>query len=215
MPGSFTQTLRSGPDVVLTAMHSEALSGLPIARTTSNTLQLSEDNEGLAFEADLDADDPDVQTLLPKVRRGDLSEMSFAFRVLNDAGQSWDESYTRRTLTALDLDGGDVSIVTRGANRTTSASIRSDEQGIEDRKRVALEIGFEVRGSASGLAVAEVKPAASKPARPKRPPRSAAEQRARALLAEAGEPRTERPSLQRADITVLKAKFALAKRARS
>lgn len=117
-PGAFDRTLAEGPDVVLVVNHE----GLPLARTKSGTLRLSVDQLGLRVESELAADDPDVQTLLPKFRRGDLDEMSFAFRV-ND--QVWSSDYSDRTITQVNLHRGDVSIVTFGANPFTMAQLRA------------------------------------------------------------------------------------------
>ena len=117
-PGAFTRTLADQPDVMLLINHQ----GLPLARTKSGTLRLSQDNVGLRVEAQLDANDPDVQAILPKMRRGDVDEMSFAFRV-ND--QLWSEDYTDRTITEVNLARGDVSIVSFGANPATVAALRA------------------------------------------------------------------------------------------
>lgn len=120
LPGAFTRTLSTGPDVRLLIDHE----GQPLARTKSGTLQLSEDDHGLQVRATLDESDPDVQRLLPKMRRGDLDQMSFAFRV-PAGGDSWSQDYTLREMRELNLSGGDASVVTYPANPTTSASIRS------------------------------------------------------------------------------------------
>lgn len=117
-PGAFTRTLKENPDVMLLVNHQ----GLPLARTKSGTLRLSQDNVGLRVEAQLDASDPDVQAVLPKMRRGDVDEMSFAFRV-NE--QEWSSDYTDRTITEVNLSRGDVSIVSYGANPATVAALRA------------------------------------------------------------------------------------------
>jgi HK97 family phage prohead protease len=114
--GAFTKTLASRPDVVLLIGHE----GLPLARTSSGSLRLAEDERGLHVDADLNPNDPDVQRLMPKVRRGDVSEMSFGFRVVRD---SWSEDFDRRQITEINLDRGDVSVVALGANSATSFSM--------------------------------------------------------------------------------------------
>lgn len=118
--GAFKNTLSQSPDVQLLVNHA----GLPLARTKSGTLQLSEDNTGLRVEADLDPEDPDVQSLSRKMQRGDIDQMSFAFRTIR---QSWNDDYTNRQITELDIHRGDVSVVNQGANPATSTSIRSDD----------------------------------------------------------------------------------------
>jgi HK97 family phage prohead protease len=120
---AFGETLRQSPDLHLLINHD----GMPLARTKSGTLTLSVDDVGLRVEARLDRTDPDVQALIPKMARGDMDEMSFAFRVKQ---QQWraaegfeDDPMSFRTITELSLQRGDVSIVNFGANPNTSANL--------------------------------------------------------------------------------------------
>jgi HK97 family phage prohead protease len=117
-PAAFDRTLREEPDVVLVINHA----GLPLARTKSGTLRLEPDAIGLRVYAELDPSDPDVQALLPKMRRGDVDEMSFAFRVIDDV---WTDDYSEREITQVNLHRGDVSVVTFGANPHTMAMVRA------------------------------------------------------------------------------------------
>jgi HK97 family phage prohead protease len=117
-PAAFDRTLREEPDVVLVINHA----GLPLARTKSGTLRLEPDAVGLRVFAELDASDPDVRALLPKMRRGDVDEMSFAFRVVDDV---WTPDYSEREITQVNLHRGDVSVVTFGANPHTMAMVRA------------------------------------------------------------------------------------------
>lgn len=116
-PGAFKKTLSESPDVMLLVNHG----GLPLARTKSGTLRLAEDGQGLAVSATLEPTDPDVQAIVPKMERGDLNEMSFAFRVVRD---QWNEDYTERDIAEVNLHKGDVSVVNYGANPATSAALR-------------------------------------------------------------------------------------------
>lgn len=122
---AFDQTLRSDPDVQLLLNHE----GLPLARTAHaghpGTLKLGVDQHGLRIQASLDPSDPDVQGLIPKMKRGDIDEMSFAFRVKD---QVWDDNYTNRTITEVSLHKGDVSVVNYGMNPGTRAVL---ESGVE------------------------------------------------------------------------------------
>lgn len=124
-PRAFERTLKEKPDLHLLINHA----GMPLARTKSGTLQLSTDDHGLKVVAQLDRRDPEVQALAVKMERGDLDEMSFAFRV---KGQKWEatdefpeDPEALRTITEVSLHKGDVSVVNWGANPTTSAGIRS------------------------------------------------------------------------------------------
>ncbi|MER6534694.1 HK97 family phage prohead protease [Streptomyces sp900105755] len=123
-PGAFDVTLRAKPDLHLLINHE----GMPLARTKSGTLQLSTDSKGLLVEANLDRRDPDVQRLETKMERGDMDEMSFAFRV---KGDQWSDDDTERTLTEVSLHKGDVSVVNFGANPATSAQLNSAADALE------------------------------------------------------------------------------------
>lgn len=127
--GAFAKTLSESPDVVFLVNHE----GLPLARTVSGTLTLSEDQQGLLSTASFDAGDPTVAEIIPKMRRGDLTEMSFAFRVVRQdwtdpAGNTADSwSGTERRINEVALTRGDVSVVTYGANPHTVATLRTQE----------------------------------------------------------------------------------------
>jgi HK97 family phage prohead protease len=136
--GAFRRTLGENPDVPLLANHE----GLPLARTTSGTLRLSEDAIGLYMDADLDPQDPDVQAVVGKMRRGDLYECSFAFVA---TAQRWSDDRSERTLDAVSINRGDVSIVNFGANPATTATVRHSEMAIERRESRIAEIGKRVQ----------------------------------------------------------------------
>lgn len=124
-PSAFDKTLREKPDLHFLINHA----GMPIARTKSGTMQLSVDDHGLKVVAQLDKRDPDVQGLAVKMARGDMDEMSFAFRVKQQVWEATDEfkddPMALRTITELSLHKGDVSMVNWGANPTTHAGLRS------------------------------------------------------------------------------------------
>jgi hypothetical protein len=133
-PGAFSKTLQETPDVRLLANHE----GLPMARTKNGTMRLYEDETGLYFEAEL-ANTQEARDLYTLVSRGDVDQMSFAFRVIR---QNWSKDRTERTLTEVSLADGDVSIVTYPAYPATSVEAR------EALKKAVLEIkeGREVSG---------------------------------------------------------------------
>ncbi len=126
-PDAFDETLAESPDVVFLVNHE----GLPLARTKPETLELEVDDVGLFMTATLLADDPDVRALVPKLERGDVDEMSFAFRVTSQTwGQhdDWPEDEDMppaRTINSVNLNRGDVSVVTFGANDSTEIGFRS------------------------------------------------------------------------------------------
>jgi HK97 family phage prohead protease len=115
-PGAFRKTLSETPDVRLLINHE----GLPLARTKNGTLTLSEDEVGLRFDAEL-PDTSEARDLWTLIQRGDVDQMSFAFRVIR---QKWSADRTERTLTEVSLADGDVSVVTYPAYPTTSVEAR-------------------------------------------------------------------------------------------
>lgn len=123
-PKAFDVTLAARPDLHLLINHE----GMPLARTKSGTLKLASDSTGLHVEADLDPGDPDVQRLNSKMARGDMDEMSFAFRVKDD---EWNDDYTQRRLLEVSLHKGDVSVVNFGANPATSAQLNSMQEALD------------------------------------------------------------------------------------
>jgi HK97 family phage prohead protease len=133
-PGAFRKTLSETPDVRLLINHE----GLPLARTKNGTLLLTEDEVGLRFEAEL-PDTTEARDLWTLVQRGDVDQMSFAFRVIR---QKWNQDRTERTLTEVSLADGDVSVVTYPAYPTTSVEAREHlRKAIE-----AVKEGREITG---------------------------------------------------------------------
>jgi len=117
--GAFSEAI--GRDDVVFLINHE---GLPLARTRSGTLRLSEDDHGLKIETTLDADDPDVKSIAGKMKRGDLDKMSFAFY---PEVQEWDESGDVPVRTISKASLYDVSIVTSPAYDGTEIALRSLE----------------------------------------------------------------------------------------
>lgn len=114
-PGAFRDSLAKGADVPFKINHD----GMTLARTKSGTMDLAEDSNGLHVEARLDPANPQVQALRSAMERGDLDEMSFAFRTTAD---EWSEDWTHRTVTGADIHKGDVSVVNYGANPFTAGA---------------------------------------------------------------------------------------------
>jgi uncharacterized protein len=137
--GAFKRSLKEGPDTSLLVNHE----GLPIARTTAGTLALGEDENGLHVRAELEPEDPDVQAIAWKMRSGALSEMSMGFRATK---QTWNEDRTNRVIHEVALHRGDVSIVSAAASPTSTATLRSVEATLEQRKRMADRIGDRLCG---------------------------------------------------------------------
>jgi len=131
-PGAFRKTLSETPDVRLLINHE----GLPLARTKNGTLLLTEDQVGLRFEAEL-PDTTEARDLWTLVQRGDVDQMSFAFRVIR---QKWNQDRTERTLTEVSLADGDVSVVTYPAYPTTSVEAREHLRKVIEAVKEGREI---------------------------------------------------------------------------
>jgi HK97 family phage prohead protease len=117
--GAFTKALKEQHDVRFLLNHE----GLPLARTKSGTMTLTQDDLGLRVEVpNLDVMNPFSASLVSALQRGDVDQMSFAFRVTD---QSWDDNYTQRTIRSVEMY--DVSAVTYPANDATIIGLRSDD----------------------------------------------------------------------------------------
>ena len=81
-----------------------------------------EDDRGLQVTAELDPMNPDAARIISAMRRGDISQMSFAFRTIKD---SWSSDRMTRELREVQLF--DVSVVTFPAYEETVAELRSKE----------------------------------------------------------------------------------------
>lgn len=126
-PGAFADAI--GRDDVVFLINHE---GLPLARTRSGTLIVREDTRGLYMESELDPDDPDVKSIVPKMKRGDLDKMSFAFM---PEVQEWDDSEETPLRTIKQARLLDVSIVTSPAYDGTEIGLRSLEKHREKNQQ--------------------------------------------------------------------------------
>lgn len=149
MPGAFTKTLIES-DIRALFNHDP---NIVLGRNKSGTLTLHDGPKGLHMEAT----PPDTQTVrdlvLEPMRRGDINQMSFSFRVAGPAhirgkskddaipagiGEVWNVDYTERELHQLQMY--DVSVVTFPAYVQTDAQVRSliTEAGIDFDALTAL-----------------------------------------------------------------------------
>lgn len=148
-PGAFSEVLRSRPDVAFN--HGHDMTKI-MARTGVHgigELDLTEDEQGLRTFARLDADDPDVQALAVKSKRGLIDQMSFAFipgdteTVIKTEG---DKEIYQNTIVRVD-QLFDVCACAQGAYASTDLNLRSaaavlrragiDPAGGPDQRRAA------------------------------------------------------------------------------
>lgn len=133
---AFNKTLADGADVVFVVNHG-AGNGIPLARTKSGTLRLAVDSVGLRMEVDaLDLENPTARELVSAVKRGDLDQMSFAFRPVR-------ESYTENGVRELqEVALVDVSAVTHPWYDATTIGLKSDDRELVEARDI-LEPGVE------------------------------------------------------------------------
>lgn len=101
--------------------------GAPLARTTNGTLELSVDEQGLKYRAAL-ADTQDGRDLYKLIKRGDITQSSFAFTIDSD---TWSEDRSTRTITKVGklLD---TSAVTYPASPTASVYARNMAEAAQE-----------------------------------------------------------------------------------
>jgi HK97 family phage prohead protease len=129
MPGAFDRALKEGHDVRALLNHNP---DIVLGRTKAKTLRLEVDDTGLLATIT----PPDTRTgqdVVASVERGDLSQMSFGFRVLADEWRRQDGEPVREV---RDLELLDVSIVAYPAYTETSVSTRALAMAKEMREAV-------------------------------------------------------------------------------
>lgn len=123
--GATAKSIKDGADVRLLYDHG----GIALARTASGTMRLLSDDLGMVVDADLDPESPYAQSVRSAVLRGDVDQMSFAFKVTR---QEWNEDYTERRIKEVALF--DASLVTYPASEATVAQINSTTPDAEARE---------------------------------------------------------------------------------
>lgn len=129
-PGAFTQAIVEDDVRCLFNHNPDHVLGRNRAKPTP-TLRLSEDETGLMIECD----PPSTQLasdLITSIERGDVSQQSFAFRVVDQKWETKDEVDIR---TILKVKLYDVSPVTFPAYPETDVSARSLEEIAAEGKR--------------------------------------------------------------------------------
>lgn len=128
-PEAFTRVMDEAPDVVALLNHDN---NFVLGRTTSGTLKLSLDEKGLRYEVAL-GNQSYARDLAESMRRGDISQSSFAFTIERE---SWQENVR----TVEEVRGlYDVSIVTRPAYGDTSADLRACQCNGKSKEKVSTK----------------------------------------------------------------------------
>ena len=112
--------------------------GRVIGRTTSGTLRLEQDARGLRVEVDL-PDTQDGRDLAVQLGRGDISGMSFGFRV---TGDEWDESGDMPLRTIRSVDLIEVSAVALPAYKETEIALRQADIAMQSLEKHRKQQNF-------------------------------------------------------------------------
>lgn len=121
LPEAVDRTLKEGLDVRALVDHDSAK---VLGRTKAGTLALRKTSQGLQVEID-PPNTTAARDILESVNRGDVSGMSFAFRVLTD---DWHEQDGETIREVMDMRISEVSVVTFPAYPDTSVSLRALQQ---------------------------------------------------------------------------------------
>ena len=129
-PGAFS--LETDTDVRALTNHDTTL---VLGRTAAGTLTLRTDERGLWGEILINAKDQDACNLYERVKRGDVSQCSFGFDILQEQAEYRDDGITVWHLQRVKLY--EVSVCTFPAYAETSVQARQAE--FEDHKKRKLE----------------------------------------------------------------------------
>lgn len=120
-PGAFSETL-SG-DIRALVNHDTTL---VLGRTSAHTLELREDTRGLWGSISINPNDTDAMNLYQRVKRGDVSQCSFGFDILEEETEIRENGDVHWTIKKVRLY--EVSCCTFPAYESTNISARSEER---------------------------------------------------------------------------------------
>lgn len=130
-PGAFTDELAG--DVRALINHDDTL---VLGRTIAGTLKLSEDTHGLYGSILVNRNDQDAMNAYARVQRGDVSQCSFGFRILEEDFEDRGAEGVHWTIKKVKLY--EVSICTFPAYTDTNVKARKDDlDEIRERKKEA------------------------------------------------------------------------------
>lgn len=142
-PGAFTRVLSESPDVIAAYNHNW---DVILGRTTSGTLTLTESLAGLHYATKINTKDAQAMGVYERVKRGDVSQASFAFTVKRE---EWTKPANKGELAlreVIEVDRlFDVGPVAFGAYPQASAQARSKAETFQQE-----EITPPVQAASSG-----------------------------------------------------------------
>lgn len=135
-PGAFQSSL--GSDIRALTNHDTTL---VLGRTTAGTLQLMEDDTGLWGDITINPKDSDAMNAYERVKRGDVNQCSFGFRILKEKTDVRSDGSVHWTI--LDVELFEVSVCTFPAYKDTNIQARSAERAeIQERSFSAWKDNF-------------------------------------------------------------------------
>ena len=127
-PGAFSDALSA--DVRALVDHETRL---VLGRTAAGTLELREDSRGLWGRIRLNQDDTDAMNLYARVQRGDVSQCSFGFDILDEETDYKEDGTVHWTIKKVRLY--EVSVVTFPAYEETGVAARKrDYEAVRTRR---------------------------------------------------------------------------------
>ena len=132
---------------------------IPLARSRNNnensTMQMTVEADGLHIRVDLDTEgNTESRSLYSAIKRGDITGMSFAFRVETDSWEDLDTEYPKRTITGISKVF-EVSAVTWPAYDQTSLEARSNAIALDSAASVLESARDQARKTAERRSLAE------------------------------------------------------------
>lgn len=128
-PGAFTNTIAD--DIRALVNHDTTL---VLGRTSVKTLELAQDERGLWGKITINPNDRDAMNLYERVKRGDVSQCSFGFDIVDEESEYHEDGSIHWTIKEVKLY--EVSCVTFPAYSETSISARAKERD-DIQKRTA------------------------------------------------------------------------------
>lgn len=137
--GAFAETL--GDDVRALVDHETRL---VLGRTTAGTLELREDNHGLWGRVQVNQADTDAMNLYARVQRGDITQCSFGFDILEEETDYREDGSVHWTIKKVKLY--EVSVCTFPAYEDTGVVARKrDFADVQSRKMEAWRTAMHKR----------------------------------------------------------------------
>lgn len=119
-PGAFANTL--GGDIRALIDHETRL---VLGRNKAGTLELREDSHGLWGRIKINPKDADAMNLYERVKRGDVDQCSFGFRILDQETEYREDGSVHWTIREVELY--EISVCTFPAYEDTSVSARKKD----------------------------------------------------------------------------------------